>query len=115
MMISSLAIAVVTAATAVVFTQAQEFIVPPAPTRATNYQKWAHLHWVWLHNSEGNQANITALVQGYADHQIPVGAVNIDSEWATEFNNFEIRTDKFPDFPGLIADLHARQIRVTMW
>lgn len=91
------------------------FIVPPNPTKATNYQKWAHYHWVWLKNDLGNQANETALIQGYKDISVPVGALNIDSTWATQYNNFIVDTNKFPDFKGLVDDLHSQGIKVTMW
>ena len=61
------------------------YIVQPAYQSPTNYPKWAHYQWVWLHNSEITQNNILALVQGYVERDIPVGAVNIDSTWSTQF------------------------------
>lgn len=94
---------------------AAPYVVPPSPTKATNYQKWAHLHWVWLKNSDGNQANETAFIQGYKDNNIPVGALNIDSTWATQFNNFIVDTQKFPDFKGLVSDMHSQDIKVILW
>jgi hypothetical protein len=105
----------VVALAALVAVAQSAFVVPPSSTKATNYQKWAHYHWVWLKNDLGNQANETALVQGYKDANIPVGALNIDSTWATQYNNFVVNTDKFPDFKGLIDDLHKQGIKVTMW
>jgi alpha-glucosidase (family GH31 glycosyl hydrolase) len=105
----------VVALAAVVAVAQSAFVVPPSSTKATNYQKWAHYHWVWLKNDLGNQANETALVQGYKDANIPVGALNIDSTWATQYNNFVVNTDKFPDFKELIDDLHNQGIKVTMW
>jgi alpha-glucosidase (family GH31 glycosyl hydrolase) len=91
------------------------FVVPPSPTKATNYQKWAHYHWVWLKNDDGNQANETSLIQGYQDNNIPVGALNIDSTWATQFNNFIVDTNKFPDFKGLVQQMHDDNIKVILW
>ena len=61
------------------------YIVRPEIQSPTNYPKWAHYQWVWLHNSEITQDNILALVEGYVEHDIPVGAVNIDSTWSTQF------------------------------
>lgn len=90
-------------------------IVPAVRLKATNYQKWAHLHWVWLHNGESNQQNVTNFVNGWISNNIPIGAVNIDSCWATQFNNFEVDTVKFPDFPGLIKDLHNKDLKVILW
>lgn len=94
---------------------AQEYVVPPATMNPATYHDWAHKHWVWLQHGSSNQQNSTDLVQGYLDRGIPVGAVNIDSEWATEFNNFEVNTDKYPDLPGFVASMHKQDIRVTMW
>jgi hypothetical protein len=94
---------------------ATPFVVEPSPTKATNYQKWAHAHWVWLKNDLGNQANETALIQGYNDNNIRVGALNIDSEWATQFNNFIVDTNKFPDFKGFIDEMHSMDVRVILW
>lgn len=91
------------------------FVVPPSSTPPTNYQKWAHYHWVWLKNDLGNQANETALIQGYKDINVPVGALNIDSEWATQFNNFVVDTNKFPDFKGLVDQMHNDGIKVILW
>jgi alpha-glucosidase (family GH31 glycosyl hydrolase) len=68
-----------------------------------------------LHHGDSNQANVTALVEGYKANNIPVGAVNIDSEWETYFNNFEVDTKKFSDFPALIEYLHGENLHVTMW
>jgi len=46
---------------------------------------------------------------------LKVGAVNIDSTWATQFNNFEVDTNKFPDFSSLVKSLHDKNVKVTMW
>ena len=58
---------------------------------------------------------MTRLVSDYKSYEIPVGALNIDSEWATAFNNFEVDTAKFPDFQGMVSDFHAQDVRVILW
>ena len=35
--------------------------------------------------------------------------------WATQFNNFEVNKDKFPDFQSLVSNIHAQKIRVILW
>ncbi len=90
-------------------------IVPAAALPGSAYHPWAHSHWVWLHNSLTDQGNVTQLLSDYAAHRIPVGGLDIDSTWATEFNNFVVNTNKFPDFPGLISELHEQNIRVILW
>jgi len=90
-------------------------IVEAAALPDSAYHPWAHSHWVWLHNGQNNQQNTTDLVKGYLDNDIPVGGVNIDSTWATQFNNFEVDTNKFPDFAGLISGLRDQNIRTILW
>jgi hypothetical protein len=94
---------------------AKPYIVAPSSLKPSNYQLWAHYPWVWLHNGQSNQDNVTDLVEGYAKHRIPVGGVNIDSMWATEFNNFVVNTEKFPNFSQLIKDLHSKGLHVILW
>ena len=95
--------------------QAQSPIVPAAILPPTNYQIWAHYHWVWNHASEDNQENVYALLDGYKTNNIPVGAVNLDSAWSTQFNNFEVDTNKFPDFTVMINEIHKRNMKVILW
>lgn len=93
-----------------------EYIVPPATDLApSSYQKWAHKHWVWNHNGNNYQQSAYDLVDGYLSRDIPVGNVNIDSMWATQFNNFEINKDRFPDFATMVQDMHAKGVKVTVW
>ena len=54
-------------------------------------------------------------MKGYKENGIPVGAVNIDSMWATQFNNFVVNTDKFYNFTELIDNLHNEDIKVILW
>jgi alpha-glucosidase (family GH31 glycosyl hydrolase) len=96
-------------------TATPDAIVDSVQLKPTGYQKWAHLHWAWLKNSDGNQENVTNFVNGWEANKIPLGAINIDSTWATQFNNFEVDTNRFPDFAGLISDLHSRDLKVILW
>lgn len=41
--------------------------------------EWAHKHWIWLSNDQGNQQTVIQLLEDYLAHNISVGAVNIDS------------------------------------
>lgn len=91
------------------------YVVGPAQLSAATYPLWAHSHWVWNKNDKSDQVDVIQLVEDYARYEIPVGAINIDSTWETNFNNFEVDASKFSDFPGLIASLHARGLKVLMW
>jgi len=81
----------------------------------TNYNIWAHHHLVWIHNSVGSQSNITDLVNQYLSHNIPVSAVNIDSTWETQFNNFIIDTNKYPNAKEMVDTFHKQNIKVMFW
>jgi len=70
---------------------ANEAVVPEAQLPAATYHRWAHSHWVWAHHNVGNQTNCENLIKDYTSRGIKVGGFNIDSEWATQFNNFEVR------------------------
>ncbi len=92
-----------------------QYINEPANLPGGLYATWAHSHWVWLKNSLGNQENCTQLVDDYLNLDIPVGVINIDSEWATAFNNFEVDTSKFIDFEGMVNSFHEKNVKVTLW
>lgn len=92
------------------------YIVPPASDISPAlYGRWAHLHFVWNHNELSTQANVTQLISDYLSHNIKVGAVNIDSTWETQYNNFEPNPTKFSDFQQMVKDIHAQNIKITMW
>ena len=58
---------------------------------------------------------MTDLVEGYESRNITVGAINIDSGWSTGFNNFEVDTNKFPQFGQLVEKMHEQDVRVILW
>ena len=69
-------------------TQHQQYVVAPIDAPKALYADWAHKHWVWLNKNVQNQERILELVNDYLVRDIPVGAVDIDSEWSTGVNNF---------------------------
>ena len=58
----------------------EEIPAPPPPP----WPEWAFHHWVW--EDESTQESALALVNGYLDRDIPVGAIIIDSPWETGYN-----------------------------
>ena len=90
-------------------------IVPAATLAPSPYHRWAHEHWVWNHNSMSDQADVEQLMDDYAAHDIKFGGVNIDSTWATQYNNFEVNSEKFSDFQGLVSSIHKAGKRVILW
>ncbi len=69
------------------------------------------------------------LVKDYQQHNIPVGAVDLDSMWSTGnfgdirsfahlftgVNNFKWNTDKYPNSTWMIEQFHSMGIRVILW
>ena len=84
-----------------------------ATTPTAPWPDWTFRHWVW--EDESTQESAIALVDGYLDRNIPVGAIIIDSPWETGYNTFEWDTDRFPDPQGMIDYLHSRDVRVMLW
>src|SRR3989338_4349060 len=60
----------------------------PSSVAAAAYPARAHAHWVWLASSQANRSSEMAFVRGFLDRDVPVGAVDLDSQWATGDNNF---------------------------
>jgi alpha-D-xyloside xylohydrolase len=85
-------------------------VVPP-PARTT--ARWAFEPWISKDIS--NRADTYDFVGGFQDRGIPVGAVVLDSPWETQYNTFVPSPTRYPDFPGLVSDMHARGVRVILW
>ncbi|HOX28314.1 MAG TPA: glycoside hydrolase family 31 protein, partial [bacterium] len=75
---------------------------------------WVFDHWVW-EDDENTEKAVWEMIDGYEKLGIPVGAVVIDSPWATEYNNFVFNKKQYPDPEGMIRKLHSRGIRVIFW
>jgi alpha-glucosidase (family GH31 glycosyl hydrolase) len=89
-------------------------VLPSARLASSLYPAWAHSHMVWL-NSGHNQSEIHQLVLDYLARDIPVGGVDIDSEWSTGVNDFAFNVKSFPNATRLVADLHQLGARTILW
>src|SRR5687768_12186025 len=89
-------------------TDADEVTPPPLST-----PRWAFRPWISKDISD--DADLRAFVDGFAERDIPVGAVVIDSPWETHYNTFVPSPERYPDFDQLIEDFHARDIRLVLW
>ncbi len=85
----------------------------PAPDPEPPWPAWTHDHWVW--EDESTQESVLALVDGYLERDIPVGAVIIDSPWETAYNDFTWDPALYPDPQGMVDDLHERGVRIFLW
>lgn len=79
------------------------------------YAEWAHYHMVWLHNSQTNQVDIQKMFDDYTSRDIPFGAVNIDSTWATGFNTFIFDEKKFPSVRQMLDGFRSKNVRIIVW
>ncbi len=84
---------------------------PPPPARHT--ARWAFEPWISKDISDRDDTY--AFVDGFRSRGIPVGAVVLDSPWETSYNTFVPNEKRYRDLPGMIADMHARDVRVVLW
>jgi alpha-D-xyloside xylohydrolase len=83
------------------------------PGEGAPWPAWVMEPWVW--EDESTQESATALVDGYLERDIPVGAIIIDSPWATGYSTFDWDEELYPDPQGMIDDFHAKGVKVFMW
>jgi alpha-glucosidase (family GH31 glycosyl hydrolase) len=89
-------------------TEADEVTPPPLAT-----PRWAFRPWVSKDISSADDTR--EFIAGFRERGIPVGAVVLDSPWATHYNTFVVNEARYPDFPGLVDELHAEDIKVVLW
>lgn len=84
------------------------------PTTLPRYTpRWAFEPWVSKDISNG--PDTYDFVDGFIARDIPVGVVVLDSPWETNYNTFVPNPSRYPDFPKLLSDMHARDVRVVLW
>jgi len=52
---------------------------------------------------------------GFQSRDIPVGVVVLDSPWETNYNTFVPNDARYPRFSQMVADMHAKGVRVVLW
>lgn len=75
---------------------------------------WALEPWIWEDDTV-TQASTEELVQGYLEHDFPVGAVLIDSPWSTRYNDFDWDRERFPEPEAMIRRFRDKGVRVVLW
>ena len=68
-------------------TAADDVAPPPVFT-----PRWAFRPWISKDISDG--ADTRAFVQGFADRDIPVGVIVLDSPWETHYNTFVVNPQR---------------------
>jgi len=75
---------------------------------------WALEPWIW--EDDYNTAAFTnELIDGYLQHDFPVGAVLIDSPWSLRYNDFEVDQNLFPNPGEFFKSIKDRGVRVVLW
>ncbi|HEV3025017.1 MAG TPA: TIM-barrel domain-containing protein, partial [Pirellulales bacterium] len=75
---------------------------------------WSMRPWLWEDDANTPEA-VWDLVDGCRDHDLPLGAILIDSPWSTRYNNFRFDEKRYPNPRGMIEALHQRGVRVVLW
>ena len=75
---------------------------------------WAFRHVVWedsLNTTEGAMG----IVNGYLEHNIPVGSVIIDSPWSTSYNDFNWDRKRYAEPGKMVGYFKDRNVKVILW
>lgn len=75
---------------------------------------WALEPWIW-EDDHVTGAFTQELVDGYLEHDFPVGAILIDSPWSLRYNDFKVDEERFPNPEQLIKGFKDRGLRVVLW
>ncbi len=86
---------------------------PPAPPTGPHTPRWAFEPWISKDISTG--PDTYDFVDGFRARDIPVHVVVLDSPWETNYHTFVPNPSRYPEFPRLVADMKARDVRVVLW
>ena len=75
---------------------------------------WALECWLW-EDDVNTGAYVDELLQGYADYDIPVRTILIDSPWSKRYNDFEVDTRRYPDPNTWFLKRQEEGYRVVLW
>jgi len=85
----------------------------PARVPAWSYGLWLSTSFT----TDYDEATLMSFVDGMAEHDLPLSVVHFDCFWMREFTWFSGEWDAatFPDPEGLLARLHERGLKVSVW
>ena len=89
------------------------FVNNSASAQTAAWPEFVFEHWVW--EDESTQHSALQLVDDYLAHNIPVGAIIIDSPWETGYNTFEWDTALYPNAQAMVDSFHSRNVKVIVW
>ncbi|MDQ1530575.1 MAG: alpha-D-xyloside xylohydrolase [Microbacteriaceae bacterium] len=85
----------------------------PADVPAWSYGTWLSTSFT----TDYDEATTTSFIDGMRDRGLPLSVFHFDCFWMREFqwSDFEWDPRVFPDPEGLLARLHDRGLRVSVW
>ena len=75
---------------------------------------WALECWLW-EDDENTALRVDELLAGYAEHDIPVRTILLDSPWSLRYNDFQVDEDLYPDAEAWFNNLQDSGYRVVLW
>lgn len=75
---------------------------------------WALECWLWEDDANTAKA-VHELLEGYRLHDIPVRTVLLDSPWSTQYNDFNVDTNRYPNPKEFFGNLQSQGYRVVLW
>ncbi|MEA3460660.1 MAG: glycoside hydrolase family 31 protein [Bacteroidota bacterium] len=75
---------------------------------------WALECWLW-EDDENTARRVDELLEGYAEHDIPVRTILLDSPWSLRYNDFQVDEDLYPEAEAWFNNLQDSGYRVVLW
>jgi alpha-D-xyloside xylohydrolase len=85
----------------------------PAVVPAWSYGLWLSTSFTTSYD----EATVSSFIDGMAERDLPLSVFHFDCFWMREFNwcDFEWDPRTFPDPEGMLARLHDKDLRVSVW
>ena len=75
---------------------------------------WALECWLW-EDDHNTSARVDELLEGYAEHDIPVRTVILDSPWSTRYNDFVVDEGRYPNPAEWFKEKKDQGYRLVLW
>ncbi len=75
---------------------------------------WALEAWLW-EDDVNTAAYVDTLLAGYAEHDIPIRTIMIDSPWSLRYNDFTTDESRYPAPGQWFQSLQDKDYRVVLW
>ena len=76
--------------------------------------EWALECWIW-EDDVNTAERVDELLEGYAEHDIPVRTILLDSPWSERYNDFKVDTTLYPEPKKYFKKLQDNGYRVVLW